>query len=98
MGLASYYKRFIERFSRIAHPIIALQKKGEKIEWTPKCEENFQRLKELLMEAPILKIADPKKDCVIWKDACKEGLDGILTQEGHVICYESRKIKEHEKN
>ena len=50
------------------------------------------------MEAPILKIADPEKDCVIWTDACKEGLDGILTQEGHVICYESRKLKEHEKN
>ena len=98
MGLASYYRRFIEAFSRIAHPIIALQKKGAKFEWTPKCEENFQRLKELLMEAPMLKIADLEKDCVIWTDACKEGLGGILTQEGHVIYYESRKLKEHKKN
>ena len=50
------------------------------------------------MEAPILKIADPEKDYVIWTNACKEGLGGILTQEGHVICYESIKLKEHEKN
>jgi len=71
MGLAGYYRRFIEGFSRIAHPITALQKKGVKIEWTPKCEENFQRLKELLMRAPILKIVDPEKDCVVWTDACK---------------------------
>lgn len=50
------------------------------------------------MEAPILKIADLEKDCVVWTDACKEGLGGILTQEGHVICYESIKLKENEKN
>jgi hypothetical protein len=31
-------------------------------------------------------------------DACKEGLEGVLNQEGSVICYESRKLKEHEKN
>jgi len=98
MGLAGYYRRFIESFSRIAHPITALHKKGVKFEWTPECEDNFQRLKELLMEAPILKIADPEKDCVVWTDACKEGLGGILTQEGHVIFYESRKLKEHERN
>jgi len=30
-------------------------------------------------------------------DARKEGLGGVLTQDGHVICYESRKLKEHEK-
>ena len=52
----------------------------------------------MLICAPILRIADPEKDCVVWTDACKEGLGGILTQEGHVICYESRKLKEHEKN
>ena len=50
------------------------------------------------MKAPTLKIADPETDCVVWTDACKEGLGGILTQEGHVICYESRKLKKHEKN
>ena len=98
MGLASYYRRFIEGFSRIAYPIIALQKKQVKFEWTPKCEENFQRLKELLMRASIFKIADPEKHCIVWIDACKEGIGGIPTQKGHVICYESRKLKEHEKN
>jgi len=41
MGLAGYYKRFIEGFSRIAHPITSLQRKGVKFEWTPKCRESF---------------------------------------------------------
>jgi hypothetical protein len=41
---------------------------------------------------------DPDKDFTICVDASKEGLGGIQTQEGHVICYESRKLKEHERN
>jgi hypothetical protein len=55
-------------------------------------------LKQLLTSAPILKIADPSKDYVVCTDACKEGLGGVLIQEGSVICYESRKMKENEKN
>jgi hypothetical protein len=55
-------------------------------------------LKELLTSAPILKVADPDKDFTVCVDASKEELDGVLTQEGHVICYESRKLKEHKRN
>jgi hypothetical protein len=55
-------------------------------------------LKELLTSAPILKVAYPDEDFVVCIDACKEGLGGVLTQNGHVICYESRKLKEHEIN
>jgi hypothetical protein len=55
-------------------------------------------LKQLLTSAPILKIADPNKDYIVCTDACKEGLGGVLSQEGFVIFYESRKMKEHERN
>ena len=48
--------------------------------------------------APILKIADPNKDFFLCTDACNDGLGGVLTQEGHAIAYESRKLKIHEKN
>ena len=41
MGLAGYYRRFIEGFSNVAHAITSLQKKGMKFEWTLKCEESF---------------------------------------------------------
>ena len=40
--LAGYYQRFIEGFSKVAHDITSLQKKGIKFEWTPRCEESFQ--------------------------------------------------------
>jgi hypothetical protein len=98
MGLVGYYRRFIVGFSKIAHPITSLQKKGTKFEWKPKCEENFNLLKELLTSAPVLKIADPNESFVVCTDACKEGLGGFLMQNEHVIGYKSRKIKEHERN
>jgi hypothetical protein len=98
MGLVGYYRRFIVGFSKIAHPITSFQKKGTKFEWTLKCENNFNLLKELLTSVLVLKIADPNESFVVCTKACKEGLGGVLTKNGHVIGYESRKIKEHERN
>jgi hypothetical protein len=66
-----------------------LQRKEKKFQWTEECESNFQRLKQLLTSAPILKISDPNKDYMVCTDACKEGLGGVLNQEGFVVCYES---------
>lgn len=45
---------------------------------------------------PVLSIADPNKNYVVCTDASKEGVGGVLMQEGKVIAYESRKLKEHE--
>jgi len=47
--------------------------------------------------APILSIIDPSKDYVVCTDASKEGVGGVLMQEGKVITYESRKLKDYEK-
>ena len=49
------------------------------------------------MTAPVLCIVDPDGDFVVCMDASKEGLEGFLLQNNHVICYESWKLKEHEK-
>jgi hypothetical protein len=98
MGLAGYYRRLIKGFSKIGCPITTLQKKGIKLIWTSNCEEIFQELKYLLTHAPVLNIADPDNDLLVCTDSCKEGLGGVLMQEGHVICYASRKLNEHEIN
>ena len=55
-------------------------------------------MKNLLTSAPVLKIADSEKDFVVCTDACGQGLRGVLMKDNHVICYESRKLKGHEKN
>ena len=46
----------------------------------------------------ILKVVDPYKDYTVCIDASKEGLGGALSQEGHVVCYETCKLKDHECN
>ena len=61
-------------------------------------EEKFNLLEELLTSAPILKIVNPNESFVVCTDAYKEGLGEVLMQNGHVIGYESRKLKEHEMN
>jgi hypothetical protein len=75
-----------------------LQNKGIKFEWTSECEDNFNLLKELLTSVPILNIVDPNEIFVVCIDACKEGIGGVLTQNGNVIGYESINLKEHERN
>jgi hypothetical protein len=65
----NYYKRFIEGFSNISHPITSLQKKGLQFEWTPDCVRSFQHFKSLLTSVPILRIDDPNEDYVVCMDA-----------------------------
>jgi hypothetical protein len=69
-----------------------------KFEWNFKCEESFQQLKKILTSASILNIVDPDEDFVLCNDACKEELSGVLSEKDHVVCYESIKLKEHERN
>jgi hypothetical protein len=98
MGLSGYYRRFVEGFSKIASPITELQKKNKKFVWTEKCTEEFRRLKELLTTAPILKVPDMDANFLVCTGASKEGLGGVLMQDGPVIAYISRKMRRHEEN
>jgi len=59
LGLASYYRRFIGRFFKIAMPLTQLTKKGQTFVWTEKCENSFHELKKILTTSPILALPDP---------------------------------------
>ncbi|XP_022880699.1 uncharacterized protein LOC111397969 [Olea europaea var. sylvestris] len=71
LGLAGYYKRFIEGFSKIAGPMTQLTRKGVKFQWTEKCEKCFQELKQRLVSAHVLTILDGYDGFVIYSDASK---------------------------
>ena len=88
LGLAGYYRNFIENFSRIACPMTTLQMKLNKFLSIDKCEEIFQKLKQLLMTALVLRIVDHDGDFVVCMDSGKEVLGGFVLQKDHVICYE----------
>jgi hypothetical protein len=67
--------------------ITSLKKKGLRFEWTLDCARSFQHLKSSLTSVSISRIVDPDENFIVCMNACKEGLSGILSQNGHVVCY-----------
>ena len=53
---ASYHRRVVEGFSKLASPLTQLTRKNVKFQWNDDCEKSFQELKKRLMTAPILSI------------------------------------------
>ncbi|KAD2805660.1 hypothetical protein E3N88_39037 [Mikania micrantha] len=98
LGLAGYYRRFIEGFLKIAQPLTALTHKDKKYLWTDKQEAAFQLLKQKLCSAPILSLPDGTDDFVVYCDASIQGLGCVLMQREKVIAYASQQLKVHEKN
>ncbi|GJU64111.1 putative reverse transcriptase domain-containing protein [Tanacetum coccineum] len=98
LGLAGYYRRFIEGFSKIAKSMMKLTQKGIKFDWGEKEENAFQLIKQKLCSAPILALPEGTKDFVVYCDASHKGLGVVLMQREKVIAYASRQLKIHEKN
>jgi hypothetical protein len=98
LGLAGYYRRFIEGFSKIARPMTELLKKEKKFNWTESCEKSFQELKRRLTTTPVLTLPDIQQDFVVYCDASRQGLGCVLMQDGKVVAYASRQLKPHEQN
>ncbi|GKB24030.1 putative reverse transcriptase domain-containing protein [Tanacetum coccineum] len=98
LGLAGYYRRFIENFSKIAKPLTLLTQKNKTYMWGDKQDEAFRILKEKLCNAPVLALPDGPDDFVVYYDASKQGFGCVLMQKGKVIAYASRQLKTHEKN
>ena len=98
LGLAGYYRRFIEGFSKLAKPMTALLEKNAKFEWSSKCQASFEELKKRLTTAPVLILPDLNKKFSIYCDASRQGLGCVLMQEGRVVAYASRQLRKHELN
>nr|GEY57050.1 putative reverse transcriptase domain-containing protein [Tanacetum cinerariifolium] len=98
IGLAGYYRRFIENFSKIAKPLTLLTQKNKTYVWGDKQDEAFCILKEKLCNAPVLALPDGPNDYVVYCDASKQGFGYVLMQQGKVIAYASRQLKMHENN
>ncbi|KAI3715723.1 hypothetical protein L6452_22709 [Arctium lappa] len=98
LGLAGYYRRFIQDFSKIASSLTVLTRKNVKFDWTETQEKAFRILQKKLCETPILSLPEGSEDFVVYSDASKMGLGCVLMQRGKVIAYASRQLKIHEKN
>ncbi|GJV25922.1 putative reverse transcriptase domain-containing protein [Tanacetum coccineum] len=98
LGLAGYYRRFIEGFSKIAKSMTKLTQKGIKFDWGEKEENAFQLIKQKLCSAPILDLPEGSEDFVVYCNASHKGLGVVLMQREKVIAYASQQLKVHENN
>ena len=102
LGLASYYRRFVPNFARVANSLYALTHQDVQFQWASACQQSFERLKDLLTTPPMLAYPDYTQEFVLHTDASGEGVGAVLEQKQsddqlHPIVYASRSINQHEK-
>ena len=98
LGLAGYYRRFVRGFFIIASLLAKLLRKGVKFEWSDKCQNSFEQLKEMLVEVLVLTQPTSGKEYTLYSDASRIGLGCVLMQDGKVVAYASRQLKTYEQN
>jgi len=103
LGFANFYRRFIDKYSRIASAMTSLLKKGVPFQWTPKAQAAFENLKKAFTTAPILRHFDQSRPAIIETDASDFAEGGVLSQLGddgklYPCAFFSRKFKDAEIN
>lgn len=103
LGLSSYYRRFVQGFSKIAQPLNRLTRKGAEFVWTSECQNAFETLKQRLITAPVLAYPCFDREFILETDASTMGLGAVLSQvqdDGriHPVAYASRALSQPETN
>ncbi|XP_019257573.1 PREDICTED: uncharacterized protein LOC109235776 [Nicotiana attenuata] len=97
LGLCNFYRRFVKNYSLIAVPFTKLLKKVMPWDWGPKRAGAFNALKVAMSSSLVLALPDLAKPFKVLMDASGYALGGALLQEGHLVAYESRKLKDAER-
>ena len=102
LGLFSYYRKFVQNFSKIASPLYKLTSEKNQFVWNQECDIAVEELKEKLTTTPVLIFPDYEKQFVIYTDASSDGLGAVLSQEKdgveHPVVYASRTLGATEKS
>lgn len=101
--MAGFYRKYCVNFADVANPLTDLLKKNRKFEWTPVCEDAFNKLRALLATAPVLKAPDFQREFKLATDASDNACGAVLLQEDndgieHPVGYFSKKLTKHQKN
>lgn len=98
LGMVNYLRRFVPKLAEIAAPLQMLLKKNVTWIWTDVHENTFNKLKEIISQAPVLQNFDPKQPVVIQCDASRDGLGCCLLQNGKPVSFASRSLTPAERN
>lgn len=91
LGITGYYRRFINRYAKVAAPITDLLKKNN-FHWNPEAEVAFNKLKDLLLTAPMLVYPNFQLPFIVETDACDLGVGVVLLQGEHLVAFYSKKL------
>ena len=99
LGMAGFYRKFVENFSTIAEPITRLLKKDTRFNWTSQCQDSFEKIKLVLKNHPVLKAPEFDKPFSICTDASDVGAGAVLMQRDNFevdkpVAYFSRKFNQ----
>ena len=90
LGLAGYYRRFIEGFSKLASLMTKLTRKDVPFVWNDACDNAFAELKKKLTTTPVLTLPKSGIPYVVYTDASLQALGAVLIQLEKVVAYASR--------
>ena len=98
LGLANFFRRFIQGYSSLVAPVPSLLRKSTVFQWSPACQNAFERVKQILTTASVLVMPGFEEPFEVWCDASGFAIGALLHQNGRPRCYESRKLKGPELN
>lgn len=102
LGKVNFYRKFIPGATKLLYPLYALLKKSSKFEWNDECQKAFEKVKEILVSGPVLRIYDPERESFLFTDASKKGIGAILKQKYDSallpVGYFSRKLLPYQMN
>ena len=98
LGLASYYRRFVQNFSIIASLLTKLLRKNTKFVWNDECQDSFNELKACLTSVLVLTLPLMGLEYIMYSDASRNSLGYVLVQQRKVVAYTSRQLRPHELN
>ena len=100
LGLASYYRRFIQGFAKIATPLHELLRKDQEFVWSENCENSFKQLCTILTTSPVLVYPNCNEPFTLYTDASGKAIGSVLTQirdgKEHPVAYASRSLQKAE--
>ena len=79
LGLANYYRRFVQGFANTSRPLHRLTEKTAKFTWTAECQAAFDELRYRLCDTPVLSFPDYTKSFILDTDASDTGLGAVIS-------------------